>query len=566
MRTRVVQLFLVNALSCGLEICLSTGTIYMPPLLLEAGMEEHLMTMVLALGPVLGLMFVPIIGNTSDQWSGRFGRRRPFIWALSLGILLSLWLIPHSAHLAALLAPSPRFLEVLLLVVGISMLEFCGQACFTPLEALLSDLFPSEEESRLAFSVYALMVSLGGCVGFLLPAVDWNSRPLAHYMGGQEAFIYTLLSLIFLLCLLTTAFVSEERGGGQVSKRPSAGPPTKSGAYCFLRPPLPRINQLRLVLGGCLTALPRLYRAYRQVPLVIWRLFMAEVCSWMALMTFLLFYTDFVGEGLYQGVPTAAPGSTERLRYDEGIRMGSLGLFLQCSTSVVFSLLMDRLVQSLGMKTVYLSSIAVLALATLVMSVSRCLPLVTLMAAATGYTFSTLQILPYTLICLYHADMPVFFGNSNSQISEDQEKVEKALMLPPGGIKQHCSNGHPGGKPGSASSAPGLAAAPTLGIYVSLPLDGALLPPHGPPEVARGMGLDMAILDSAYLLSHLLPSLVLGYVVQFTRSVAAYMACASVFSLLAIYISSRVIFDRADLERHRVRPAQAYKGTLDVRT
>ncbi|KAJ8360549.1 hypothetical protein SKAU_G00170740 [Synaphobranchus kaupii] len=565
MWTRVVPLLLVNVLSCGLEICLSAGTIYIPPLLLEVGMEERFMTMVLGLGPALGLVFVPMIGNASDRWSGRFGRRRPFIWGLCVGVLLSLWLIPHASHLASLLTTRPRFLEVLLLVAGISLIEFCGQACFTPLEALLSDLFPSEEESRQAFSIYSLMISLGGCVGYLLPIVDWNARPLANYMGGQEAFIYTLLTFIFLLCLLTTAFIPEKRGEGEVpKKRPSssAGPPAKSAACC-LSPFLPRTKHLHLVLGGCLSTLPQLYRTYRQVPLVIRRLFMAEVCSWMALMTFLLFYTDFVGEGLYQGVPTAAPGSAERLQYDEGIRMGSLGLFLQCSISVVFSLLMDRLVKSLGMRAVYISSIAVLALATLVMSVSRYMPLVTLMAAATGYTFSTLQILPYTLTCLYHSDMQVFFPCSNSHISEDQEKAEKTLMLPPGGIKQHFSNVHPGVMPGAGSSPPGLAAAHTLGIYVSLPLDDPLLTPPGPPE-PRGMCLDMAILDSAYLLSQLLPSLFLGCIVQFTRNVATYMACASVFSLLAICLSSRVIFDRTDLEPRGI--SRTRNGILDVRT
>ncbi|XP_035244853.1 solute carrier family 45 member 3 [Anguilla anguilla] len=573
MWTRVAQLFLVNALSCGLEICMSTGTIYIPPLLLEAGMEERFMTMVLGLGPVLGLVFVPMIGSASDRWSGRFGRRRPFIWALGAGVLLSLWLIPRASSLAALVAPRRRFLEVLLLVAGVSLIEFCGQACFTPLEALLSDLFPGEEESRRAFSVYALMVSLGGCVGYLLPAVDWNAGALADYAGGQEAFIYALLTLIFLLCMLSTAFISEERGGGDASrKRPAAAAAVGPPAACCLRPAPPHAKHLRLALGGCLSALPRLYRAYRQLPLVIWRLFLAEVCSWMALMTFLLFYTDFVGEGLYQGVPTAAPGSMERLRYDEGIRMGSLGLFLQCSTSVVFSLLMDRLVRSVGMRAVYLSSMAVLALATLVMSLSRSLPLVTVMAAATGYTFSTLQILPYTLTCLYHADMQAFFPRSNSQASEDLEIAERTLMLPPGGIKQHCSNGHPGGMPGLGSPASGLVAAPTLGLYVSLPLDVPLAtPPRGlPSEPPRGMGLDLAILDSAYLLSQLLPSLLLGYVVQVTRSVATYMACASAFSLLAICISSRVIFDRADLERRGVGPARtqapARKGFLDERT
>lgn len=47
MQGRVCQLFLVNALTCGLEVCMAAGTFYIPPLLLQAGMEERYMTMVL---------------------------------------------------------------------------------------------------------------------------------------------------------------------------------------------------------------------------------------------------------------------------------------------------------------------------------------------------------------------------------------------------------------------------------------------------------------------------------------------------------------------------------------
>lgn len=41
------RLVLLNCLTCGLEICLATGITYVPPLLLEAGVEERYMTMVL---------------------------------------------------------------------------------------------------------------------------------------------------------------------------------------------------------------------------------------------------------------------------------------------------------------------------------------------------------------------------------------------------------------------------------------------------------------------------------------------------------------------------------------
>lgn len=38
---------LLNLLSCGLEVCVAAGITYVPPLLLEAGIEEKYMTMVL---------------------------------------------------------------------------------------------------------------------------------------------------------------------------------------------------------------------------------------------------------------------------------------------------------------------------------------------------------------------------------------------------------------------------------------------------------------------------------------------------------------------------------------
>lgn len=56
------------------------------------------------IGPVLGLLFTPLIGSASDNCSSSYGRRRPFIWLLSLGVLLALIIIPHADLLAARLA------------------------------------------------------------------------------------------------------------------------------------------------------------------------------------------------------------------------------------------------------------------------------------------------------------------------------------------------------------------------------------------------------------------------------------------------------------------------------
>ena len=484
---------------------------------------------------MLGLVSVPLLGSASDHWRGRYGRRRPFIWALSLGVLLSLFLIPRAGWLAGLLCPDTRPLELALLILGVGLLDFCGQVCFTPLEALLSDLFRDPDHCRQAFSVYAFMISLGGCLGYLLPAIDWDASALAPYLGTQEECLFGLLTLIFLACMVATLFVAEEAAPGPaepeegLSSAPWKAAPSRSPHCCSCR--------TRPAFRNLGTLFPRLHQLCCRVPHTLRRLFVAELCSWMAFMTFTLFYTDFVGEGLYQGVPRAEPGSEARRHYDEGkaswqgavvgasfwgrhsgvgggplsvltlrtsfsalgwqlwlcslrsvnslglgvtgrggrvlggradlqqapqavlappsdrlfpasrpgVRMGSLGLFLQCAISLLFSLVMDRLVQRFGTRAVYLASVVAFPVAAGATCLSHSVAVVTASAALTGFTFSALQILPYTLASLYHREKQVLAPDATLDAGDRgggvrQERPQKAVcdlrgsLWSPGGL------------------------------------------------------------------------------------------------------------------------------------
>lgn len=90
-----------------------------------------------------------------------------------------------------------------------------------------------------------------------------------------------------------------------------------------------------------------------------------------------------------------------------GIRMGSLGLFLQCATSTFFSLVMSRLVRVFGSRKIYLSSMVSFTASALIICLSKSVLLVTAMSALTGFAYATLQTLPYTLTCHYHKEKEV---------------------------------------------------------------------------------------------------------------------------------------------------------------
>ncbi|XP_061869624.1 solute carrier family 45 member 3 isoform X2 [Colius striatus] len=559
------QLLLVNSLTFGLEVCLAAGITYMPPLLLEVGVEEKFMTMVLGIGPVLGLVFVPLIGSASDHWHSSYGRRRPFIWMLCLGVLLSLFVIPHASSLASLFTLNARPLEIAFLILGIGLLDCCGQVCFTPLEALLSDLFQDPDNCRQAFSMYAFMISLGGCIGYLLPAIDWGGSFLAPYLGGQETCLFGLLAIIFLGCVLATLFVTEEAatqvdvldGPEPKDAPPKPSPPACCSCQLSRSSCLLQARHVMQALRSLCTLAPRLHSLYCRIPKVIRRLFVAEFCSWMALMTFMLFYTDFVGEGLYHGVPRAKPGTDARRHYDEGVRMGSLGLFLQCITSVFFSTIMDRLVKQFGTRTVYLASVVFFPGAAFVMCVSHSITIVTVSAALTGFTFSALQILPYTLASLYHHEKQVFLHKYKSKEEEDATCTDKKSAFSKGLLssqKLPYQNGHTGSLY-SSSSSPSSTAATSSALCVSSSCDVSLMMMMGEADSvapSRGICLDLAVLDSAFLLSQVVPSLFMGSIVQFTESVTAYMVSAAGFGLVAIYFATKVVFDKSDMVKYSV--------------
>ncbi|KAM6937349.1 solute carrier family 45 member 3 [Xenentodon cancila] len=561
------RLVLLNSLTCGLEICVAAGITYVPPLLLEAGVEERYMTMVLGIGPVLGLLFIPLIGSASDHCNSTYGRRRPFIWLFSLGVLLALFIIPHADILATHFAWGGQTLQVGFLIVGVGLLDFCGQVCFTPLEALLSDLYRDEEDCGQAFAMFSFMVSLGGCVGYLLPALDWSRGLLSVYLGGQAECLFSLLILIFVPSVLITMKVSEEPSlvSGSLAE---SGSSLESGTgamvagwyglprscYYLLKCKLRTLKAgpLLCLLKTCCSMTPAIFRSYCHVPRVMRQLCMAQLCSWMAVMSFMLFYTDFVGEGLYEGVPSALPGSVSRQRYDEGIRMGSLGLFLQCATSTFFSLVMSRLVCRFGSRWVYVSSMLTFTISALVICMSTSVVLVTAMAALTGYAYATLQTLPYTLTCHYHKEKEIYMP----------KRITKSIHK--NGVTSKRDSGHLTSVKGEEGTLNHKTGSPPWNTHLSqdsyeyypIPQNqngsshGSSATDQDEAELGyekRGVGLDFAILDSTFLLSQVFPTLFMGMIVQFAQSVTAYIACSAIFGTVAIYLASHIVFDQKDL-------------------
>ncbi|XP_005108292.1 solute carrier family 45 member 3 [Aplysia californica] len=209
----LLQMLLLNAVVCGVEICACAGFTYVPPLLLKAGYTEENLGLILGLGPLLGFFLVPVIGRASDRCYSHFGRRRPFILGLAILLVVSLYLIPFGEYFASLLVPNPvvsRRIGIWGLTAGVVLLDFTTQACLTPCEALLNDAACESEQSEKIFTIYSLMVSLGGIIGYLLTAIDWSNNAMGQYFGGQEASVFSILIVMFTMMLAATLLIAQE--------------------------------------------------------------------------------------------------------------------------------------------------------------------------------------------------------------------------------------------------------------------------------------------------------------------------------------------------------------------
>ena len=67
------------------------------------------------------------------------------------------------------------------------------------------------------------------------------------------------------------------------------------------------------------------------------------------------------------------------------------------------------------------------------------------------------------------------------------------------------------------------------------------------PTPERGIGTDMGILDSAYFLSQVILTAIMGYIVHLTGTVLMYMVSAGAMGILACFFIKDIIVSKQDV-------------------
>ncbi|XP_046405853.1 proton-associated sugar transporter A isoform X2 [Ischnura elegans] len=223
------ELIRISAAVMGIEFSYAAETAFVSPTLLKIGVEHRHMTLVWGLSPTIGFFLTPLLGSLSDRCRLNLGRRRPFIIALAIGVLLGLILVPNgedmgyamgdqrppppSAHVNATAPGSPPRAPpppppshpwgLFFTILGTVLLDFDADACQSPSRAYLLDVTVPEDHAR-GLSTFTIMAGLGGCLGYALGGINWDATALGAMLGGHVRAVFTLITFIFITCVSVT--------------------------------------------------------------------------------------------------------------------------------------------------------------------------------------------------------------------------------------------------------------------------------------------------------------------------------------------------------------------------
>lgn len=350
-RVPLKQLLRVASIACGIQFGWALQLSLLTPYVQELGIPHAWASVIWLCGPLSGLVVQPLVGHMSDRCTSRFGRRRPFIVAGAVSISVAVLIIGHSADIGWLLGDrgnlKPRAIAVF--VFGFWILDVANNMTQGPCRALLADLTGKDHRrTRVANAYFSLFMAVGNVLGYAT----------GSYSGWFKIFRFTVtaacnpecanlksafyLDIIFVV-ITTYISISAAHEVPLGSSTPFAeeGPGESSSAEeAFLW---------------------ELFGTFKYFSGTIWIILLVTALTWIGWFPFILFDTDWMGREIYGGEPNQGQN------YNNGVRMGALGLMLNSVVLGITSVLMEKLCRKWGAGFVWGISNIVMALCFLLM-------------------------------------------------------------------------------------------------------------------------------------------------------------------------------------------------------
>ncbi|XP_021760457.1 sucrose transport protein SUC2-like [Chenopodium quinoa] len=321
------KLILVASIGAGVQFGWALQLSLLTPYVQLLGVPHVWASFIWLCGPISGMVVQPIVGYSSDRLTSKYGRRKPFIFSGTVLICIAVMLIGFAADIGFKLGDTldkptkPR--AVAFFVLGFWILDIANNMVQDPARAFLADLSRHDHrQMRKANAFFSFFMAIGNILGYAAGSFSRLYKFLPFTLNNEcEIYCANLktcffIDVVFLLILVSLAlFMVREP---KFEKRSEHEDPF----FVQVKSTIRNLGRPMLML------------------------FLVTAVNWIAWFPYLLFNTDWVGKEIYGGNPAGT--EAQKHAYDDGVRIGSLGLMMTAVTLGLMSLTIDPLSKVLG--------------------------------------------------------------------------------------------------------------------------------------------------------------------------------------------------------------------------
>ncbi|XP_039246688.1 membrane-associated transporter protein [Pipra filicauda] len=426
-RRAVGRLVMHSMVMFGREFCYAVEAAFVTPVLLSVGLPKNLYSLVWLISPILGFVLQPVVGSASDHCTCIWGRRRPYILGLGIIMLLGMALyLNGDVMISAFIDENEkrRTWAIVITMLGVVLFDFAADFIDCPIKAYLFDVCCHQDKEK-GLHYHALFTGLGGALGYLTGAMDWSQTVLGYSSASEFQVIFLFAALVFIICLtvhlcsipeVPLRYKNEEAKFllevTEPHKYSSTEDEIKNGylkstcteikaaakpGKCTVVSQVSAEDQRQMTLKSLLKTLLSMPSHYRC-------LCVSHLFGWMAFLSNMLFFTDFMGQIVYQGNPYAPHNSTLYLTYKAGVEMGCWGLCINAISSSVYSYVQKVLLPYIGLKGLYFIGYLLFGLGTGLIGLFPNVYSTLALCSLFGVMSSTLYTVPFHLIAEYHRE------------------------------------------------------------------------------------------------------------------------------------------------------------------
>lgn len=345
--------------------------------------------------PLTGMIIQPLIGHYSDRTWNRLGRRKPYFLTGAILSGLSLFFMPNSSLLAAIIPP---------IVVGAGMLMIMDASfnvAMEPFRALVADNLP-DSQVNAGFSVQTCLIGVGAVVGSWLPYVFAEYFHIAKTAPPGQVpdnlkFSFYIGGLVLIGAILWTIIRTKEYSPAEYA---SFNPEEKK-----------ETEKKKSGVAHILTDLVNMPKTMKQLGLV-------QFFSWFALFSMWVFTTPAVVDHVYHIKST----DTSSVAYNDAANWVSVLFGVYNLISAVYALLLPKIARATSRKKAHAFSLTMGGLGLISIFFIQNHYLLILSMVGIGLAWGSILAMPYAILssAIPAKKMGVYMGIFNFFITFPQ--------------------------------------------------------------------------------------------------------------------------------------------------